>query len=56
MYIWKAAVQDTNASIVYLANNPLYTEYTLPHSIFEESNFNFRYVRLWDLHIPRENG
>ena len=24
------------------------------HSIYEESNFNFRYVRLWDLHIPTE--
>ena len=35
--------------------NPLYTEQTLPHYILEESNFNFRYVQLWDLHIPREN-
>ena len=34
--------------------NPLYTKKTLPHYILEESNFNFRYVRLWDLHIPRE--
>ena len=34
--------------------NPLYTEKTLPHYILEESNFNFRYIRLWDLHIPRE--
>ena len=31
----------------------------LSHSIYtvlEESNFNFRHVRLWDLYIPRENG
>ena len=34
--------------------NPLYTESTLPHYILEESNFNFRYIQLWDLHIPRE--
>ena len=34
--------------------NPLKTEQTLPRYILEESNFNFRYVRLWDLHIPRE--
>ena len=27
---------------------------TLPHYILEESNFYFRYVRLWDLHIPRK--
>ena len=26
----------------------------LPHYILEESNFNFRYVRLWDLDIPWE--
>ena len=26
----------------------------LSHTILEESNFNFRYVQLWDLHIPRE--
>ena len=26
----------------------------LPHYILEESNFNFRYVRLWNLEIPRE--
>ena len=25
-----------------------------PHYILEESNFNLRYVRLCDLHIPRE--
>ena len=25
-----------------------------PHIILEASNFNFRYVRLWDLDIPRE--
>ena len=25
-----------------------------PHYILEESNFNLRYVRLFDLHIPRE--
>ena len=37
---------------IYL--NPLCTEYTLPHYILEESNFNFRYTRLWDLHILRE--
>ena len=34
--------------------NPLYTEYILPHYILAESNFNFRYIRLWDLHIPKE--
>ena len=34
--------------------NPLYTEQTLPHYILEESNFNFRYTRLWDLHILGE--
>ena len=34
--------------------NPLYKEQTLPQYILEESNFNFRYTRLWDLHIPRE--
>ena len=33
--------------------NPLYTEQTLP-DLLEESNFNFRYVRLWGLHIPRD--
>ena len=27
---------------------------TLPHYILEESNFNFRYTWLWDLHILRE--
>ena len=27
---------------------------TLPHYVLEESNINFRYIRLWDLHIPRE--
>ena len=37
-----------------LTLNPLYTELTLPHYILEESNFNFRYVLLWDIHIPRE--
>ena len=26
----------------------------LSHTILEESNFNFRYVRLLNLHIPRE--
>ena len=34
--------------------NPLYTELTLPHYILEVSNFNFRYSRLWNLHIPKE--
>ena len=36
--------------------NPLYTEMTLPHYMYilEESNFNFRYIQLLDLHIPRE--
>ena len=28
--------------------------HSVPHYILEESNFNFRYVRLWYLHIPRE--
>ena len=31
----------------------------LPHNIYnvlEDSNFDFRYVRLYDLDIPRENG
>ena len=30
------------------------TEWTHPHSILEEFNFNFRYVRLWDLGFARE--
>ena len=34
--------------------NPLYTEQIHPHYILEESNFNFRYIWLSDLHIPRE--
>ena len=33
--------------------NSLYSEKTLPHDILEESNFNFRYIWLRDLHIPR---
>ena len=28
----------------------------LPLNILEDSNFDFRYVRLYDLDIPRENG
>ena len=35
-------------------NNPLKIERTLPHNILEESNFNFKYVQLSDLHFPRE--
>ena len=35
--------------------NPLYTEWTPPNYILEESDFNFRYVELCDLDIPREN-
>ena len=31
----------------------LLTEHS-QHYILEESNFNFRYILLWDLHIPRE--
>ena len=27
---------------------------TSPHCVLEESNFNFRYIRLCDLDIPRE--
>ena len=34
--------------------NPLLTELTPLHYILEESNFNFGYVKLWDLDIPRE--
>ena len=34
--------------------NLLYTEWNLPHYILEESNFNVRYVCLWDLDIPVE--
>ena len=26
--------------------NPMFTEQTLPHNMLEESNFNFRYIRL----------
>ena len=32
--------------------NPLWTEWTLPHYILEDSNF--KYVRLCDLDIPKE--
>ena len=32
--------------------NPLKTEMTLPHYILEESIFDFRYVRLYDIDIP----
>ena len=34
--------------------NPLYTSVDSPHYILEQSNFNFRYVCLWDLGISRE--
>ena len=34
--------------------NPLQTEWTPPHYILKDSNFNFRYVRLCDLDTPRE--
>ena len=37
-----------------LAVNPLYSELTPPYYILEYSNFDFRYVRLCDLVIPRE--
>ena len=29
---------------------------SLSHTIYWKSNFNFRFVRLRDLHIPREKG
>ena len=38
---------------IYL-NNPLKTEQTLSHYILEESIFNFRYVRLYDVDILKE--
>ena len=34
--------------------NPLQTIWIHPHYLLEESNFNFRFVRLWALDIPRE--
>ena len=35
--------------------NPIdYVLNRLSHIILERYNFNFRYIRLWDLHIPRE--
>ena len=34
--------------------NPLKTESTLPHYKLEESIFDFRYVRLYDVDIPKE--
>ena len=34
--------------------NPFKTEWTPPHYILEDSNFDFRYVRLCDFDIPRE--
>ena len=34
----------------------MYTEWTLPHYVLEESNLNIRYVRLCDVDIPGENG
>ena len=37
-----------------LSFNPVYTEWTPPHYIQEDSNFNFRYVRLCNLDIPRQ--
>ena len=38
----------------YMTVNPLKTEWTLPYNILEDSNFNFRYVRLCDLDVHRE--
>ena len=49
-----SAFSQAAALIAAHSFNPLYTEQTLPHYILEESNFNFRYIRRWDLHIPRE--
>ena len=34
--------------------NPFLAEWTLPHYILEDSNFDFWYVRPHDLDIPRE--
>ena len=42
------------AQISLSISNPLYTEWTHPHYILEDSNFDFRYVRLCDLVILRE--
>ena len=52
---WK--IQSLDPAMALFSNkniNPWQTEQTLPHYILEESNFNFRYARQGDLHIPRE--
>ena len=43
-----------NLPSVFIYLNPLETERAPPHYTLEDSNFDFRNVRLCDLGIPRE--
>ena len=40
--------------IRYVLFKPIVDLLDSPHYILEESNFNFRYVQIWDLDIPRQ--
>ena len=49
-------VLDLSFHLQNFPYNPLKTELTLPHYILEEPIFDFRYVRLCDVNIPKENN
>ena len=54
-FLWKIKKKWFKNDVCYLDGTLIHTILNrLPYNILEESNFNFRYVRLWDLYTPRE--